>query len=79
MHRVLSAAIYTPLSGKGLQAPGWFPEIKVKARLPDSPNQKLPPAPRQDLLQTLRAPPDPVSGQGTHVHKLCCSKTWAEE
>lgn len=83
---MLSAAIYTPLSGKGLQAPSRFPEMKVQTSLPNSPNQQLPPAPWLDLLQTPRAPPDswtprlsPAPGRRTHIHKLCYSDMQVRE
>jgi len=50
-----------PPSGKGLQAPSWFPEMKAQTSLPDSPNQ-----------QRAGPPRTPAPGQGTPGHKSCC-------
>lgn len=80
--RVLSAAIYTSLSGKGLQAPSWFPEMKVQTSLPNSPNQQLPPAPRLDIPgppELPRTPRPHAPAQQTHVHELCCSNMQVRE
>lgn len=79
---MLSAAIYTSLSGKGLQAPSWFPEMKVQTSLPNSPNQQLPPAPRLDIPgppELPRTPGPHAPAQQTHVHELCCSNRQVRE
>lgn len=79
---MLSAAIYTTLSGNGLQAPSWFPEMKVQTSLPNSPNQQLPPAPRLDIPGPPELPwtPGPhAPAQQTHIHELCCSNTQVRE
>lgn len=49
---MLRAAIYSPLSGKGAQAPSCFPEMKVQTS--NSPNQQLPPAPWLDPQSSPR-------------------------